>query len=153
MKNFAKLTISGNAIGANSVFAFDVDSDGYIDVLSVSFTDNKVAWYESTTGTGVIDEDYVLPTTPYLYNNYPNPFNTSTKIEYTLPEAGTSFMKFVQLKVYDILSNQVATLVNQEKPAGKYSVNFDANNLPSGIYFYRLTAGNFSETKKMILLK
>ncbi|WP_348344776.1 T9SS type A sorting domain-containing protein [Ignavibacterium sp.] len=57
------------------------------------------------------------------------------------------------LKVYDVLGNEVATLVNEEKPAGAYEITFDANNLSSGIYFYRLQAGNFVETKKMILLK
>jgi len=60
---------------------------------------------------------------------------------------------FVTLKVYDLLGRQVATLVNEEKPAGEYEVEFNATNLPSGIYFYQLKAGQFSETKKMILLK
>ena len=62
-------------------------------------------------------------------------------------------MKLVQLKVYDILGNEVATLVNKEKPAGNYEVEFNGENLPSGIYFYKLSAGNFTETRKMILLK
>jgi hypothetical protein len=92
-------------------------------------------------------EDFVL------YQNYPNPFNPSTKIKYSIPSVGTSLMKFVQLKVYDALGNEVATLVDGLKSAGEYEVTFSANGLTSGIYFYKLNAGSFSETKKMILLR
>ena len=88
-----------------------------------------------------------------LYQNYPNPFNPTTKIKYSILPVGTSFMKFVQLKVYDVLGNEVATLVNEEKPTGNYEINFNAQYLSSGIYFYKLQAGNFVEVKKMILLR
>jgi len=88
-----------------------------------------------------------------LAQNYPNPFNPNTKIKYTIPSVETSFMKFVKLKVYDILGNEIATLVNEEKPAGSYEVEFDASKLSSGIYFYHLTAGDFHQAKKMILLR
>ena len=80
--------------------------------------------------------------------NYPNPFNPSTTISFQLP-----FRNFVLLKVYDDLGKEVATLVNEEKPAGTYEVKFDAKELPSGIYFYNFSAGNYTETRKMILLK
>jgi hypothetical protein len=85
-----------------------------------------------------------------LSQNYPNPFNPSTNITYNLAER-----EFVTLKVYDVLGNEVATLVNEEKSAGSYNVQFsmDKLKLSSGTYFYRLQAGNFVETKKMILLK
>lgn len=83
-----------------------------------------------------------------LAQNYPNPFNPSTTIKYSIPSS-----EFVTLKVYDILGNEVSTLVNEEKPAGNYEVNFNALNLPSGAYFYRLQTGSLVETKKMILLK
>jgi len=83
-----------------------------------------------------------------LTQNYPNPFNPSTTIEYQLPE-----MSFVTIKVYDILGREVATLVNEEKPMGSYEVQFISNGLTSGIYFYQLKAGDFVETKKMILLR
>ena len=83
-----------------------------------------------------------------LSQNYPNPFNPNTVISFRLPVIG-----FVTLKVYDILGREVVTLVNEEKPAGEYEVEFDGSALTSGIYFYRLKAGEFSETKKMILLK
>jgi parallel beta-helix repeat protein len=88
-----------------------------------------------------------------LEQNYPNPFNPTTKIKYSVPSVGTSFMKFVQMKVYDILGNEVATLVNEEKQPGNYVAEFDGSNLSSGVYFYKLAAGNFSVTKKMVLLR
>ena len=83
-----------------------------------------------------------------LYQNYPNPFNPSTKISYSVPTASE-----VTLRVFDILGNEISTLVNEEKPAGKYEVKFDATSLPSGAYFYQLKAGSFIQTKKMILMK
>lgn len=103
-----------------------------------------------------------MPEQYELEQNYPDPFNPDTKIKYTivpqnLPKGeafvGTSFMKFVKLKVYDILGNEITTLVNEEKPAGVYEVEFSGTGLPSGIYFYQLAAGSFTQTKKMILLR
>lgn len=82
-----------------------------------------------------------------LYQNYPNPFNPRSIIQYAV-----STMQFVTLTVYDLLGREVATLVNEEKPAGEYEVEFDAVNLPSGIYFYQLRADDFTETKKMVLI-
>ena len=84
----------------------------------------------------------------YLSQNYPNPFNPTTTISYSIKENG-----LVQLKVYDILGREVAELVNEKKPSGNYSVGFNAKNLSSGIYFYRLTSGNFSDTKELIIVK
>jgi hypothetical protein len=87
-----------------------------------------------------------------LYQNYPNPFNPATTINYQIPKTG-----FVTLKVYDILGKEIATLVNEQKTQGRYSVKFDASSaaggLASGVYFYQLRAGDFIQTKKMILLK
>jgi len=83
-----------------------------------------------------------------LSQNYPNPFNPETKISYSLKEAGN-----VELIVYDVLGNEVAKLVNEHKPAGSYEVSFNGVNLPSGVYIYRIKAGNFSHSRKMILLK
>lgn len=83
-----------------------------------------------------------------LYQNYPNPFNPTTTISFSTPRAG-----LVSLKVFDILGKEVATLVNERKIAGSYSVDFDASDLPSGIYVYKLTSGKFSDAKKLILLK
>ena len=83
-----------------------------------------------------------------LEQNYPNPFNPSTLINYQIPNSG-----FVSLKVYDIIGNEVATLVNKQQTAGNYSVQFNASGLPSGVYLYRLQAGSRVETRKMTLLK
>ncbi|MCU0413061.1 MAG: T9SS type A sorting domain-containing protein [Ignavibacteriaceae bacterium] len=93
-------------------------------------------------------EDENLPTEFALNQNYPNPFNPSTKIQYSIPEKSN-----VALKVYDILGNEVAILVNEEKERGVYSINFDATGLASGMYLYRLQAGSFVETRKMILIR
>ena len=91
----------------------------------------------------------------HLEQNYPNPFNPSTSIRYTVPSVTLNEVEGsrVSLKVYDVLGNEVATLVNEEKPAGSYEVKFDAAGLSSGIYFYKLQAGSLVETKKMILMK
>jgi len=89
-----------------------------------------------------------LPDEFSLSQNYPNPFNPATSIEFQLP-----VKSFVSLVVYDVLGNEITTLVNEEKSAGFYEVNFNANNLVSGVYFYRLQANRFTEIKKMILLR
>jgi len=83
-----------------------------------------------------------------LSQNYPNPFNPNTKIKYQIPE-----LSFINIKVYDVLGIEVATLVNEQKPAGEYEVEFSGNGLTSGIYFYQIKAGDFIQTKKMILLR
>ncbi len=83
-----------------------------------------------------------------LNQNYPNPFNPSTNISFILPVGG-----FVSLKVYDSLGKEVSTLLNEQKHAGSYSINFDATNLTSGIYYYKLSSGNFTQTKKMVLIR
>jgi hypothetical protein len=101
---------------------------------------------------GVEDEVNSFPENYLLMQNYPNPFNPSTKIKYQIAEAG-----FVSLKVYDVLGNEVATLVNEEKEPGSHTVQFNTSSIKhfpsSGIYFYKLQTGSFVETKKMILLK
>ena len=89
-----------------------------------------------------------LPTKYALEQNYPNPFNPTTSIEYSVVSN-----EYVSLKVYDLLGNEVATLVNQKKEAGKYRVSFDASKFASGVYVYRLTSGSFNLSKKMILIK
>ncbi len=115
-----------------------------------------------------------IPTKYSLEQNYPNPFNPTTIINYSVPFAisnpneasgvksqgishapsrGRNDVANVSLKVYDILGREVATLVNKKQAPGNYSVKFDVSNLSSGIYFYRLTAGDFVVTKKMILMK
>ena len=91
----------------------------------------------------------------YLSQNYPNPFNPATKIKYKIPftisEESRNFN--VQIKIFDLLGREIKTLVNKEQPPGNYEVELNGTDLPSGIYFYKLKAGNFTQTKKMILLK
>lgn len=98
--------------------------------------------------TEVKNEHFALPTTFDLSQNYPNPFNPSTIIKYQIPQNS-----FVNINVYDVLGNQIRNLVREEKAAGSYELKFDASNMPSGIYFYNIQAGAFSQTKKMILMK
>jgi hypothetical protein len=127
------------------------------------FPDGSSVWQfmnptpDSTNLVTSVDNEFIAPIEFNLSQNYPNPFNPSTKIMYTIPPVGTSLMKFpqsVQLKVYDILGNEIATLVDEYKPAGSYEVEFSPKNrLVSGIYFYQLKAGDFIQTKKMLLLK
>lgn len=89
-----------------------------------------------------------IPFDNVLYQNYPNPFNPTTKISYSIEESG-----IVNMKVYDVLGNEVAELVNQEEEAGIHSVNFDASNLSSGIYIYTIRFKNIFDSKRMILVK
>ena len=103
-------------------------------------------WPDKTTGVEQIHNS--VPSNYTLSQNYPNPFNPSTQIEYSIPKS-----RFVTVKVYNLLGQEVATLVNQEQKAGSYKVDFDATKLASGVYMYQLHAGNFSLTKKMILMK
>ncbi len=98
--------------------------------------------------SSVVNVEVGVPMEFSLAQNYPNPFNPSTSIEYSVPSN-----EFVILKVYDVLGNTVSTLVNETKEAGKYNVSFDASNLTSGIYFYSINAGGFTQVKKMMLVK
>jgi len=107
---------------------------------------------EQNTVTGIEDNSSVLPKNFSLRQNYPNPFNPSTQIQFSIKKHS-----FVSLKIYDILGNEIKTLVSKELDAGVYNYKFNISNsnkgITSGVYFYRLRAGNFSDTKKMILLK
>jgi hypothetical protein len=105
-----------------------------------------------TTNGGVsfVEEEQTgeLPIEFSLSQNYPNPFNPSTIIKYSVPQTS-----HVQIKVFDVLSNELEILVNEEKPVGTYELNWNANRLSSGVYFYRIQAGSFVQTRKMILLR
>jgi hypothetical protein len=102
----------------------------------------------STTNVGQTLNNKTVPASFELKQNYPNPFNPTTTIIYTIPKA-----TFISLRVYDILGNIVTTLVNENKQAGNYSIEFNPKNISSGVYFYRLQAGSFVETKKLVFLK
>jgi hypothetical protein len=98
--------------------------------------------------TNVENNPETIPVKYNLHFNYPNPFNPATTISFEIPKRN-----FVTLKIYDAIGNEISTLVNGEREAGRYSVKFDGSNLSSGIYFYKITAGNYTETKKLILMK
>jgi polyhydroxybutyrate depolymerase len=97
---------------------------------------------------GISENSQFIPNNFNLFQNYPNPFNPVTTIRFEVPNSS-----FINIKVYDVLGNEIATLVNEEKSIGNYEVQFDATKLTSGIYFYKLQAGSFIETKKMVLMK
>jgi len=120
-------------------------------------------WSRDTSGT-ITETSFIgnsLPENFILYQNYPNPFNPTTKIKFTIPTPpsssplakGRTEVGFVNLIVYDVLGNEVATLVDEEKTTGTYEIEFSAYDMPGGVYLYKLQAGNFVEIKKMILLK
>jgi hypothetical protein len=96
----------------------------------------------------LIENSTNLPKEFNLSQNYPNPFNPVTTIQFNLPQKSS-----VELKIFDVLGNEVATIVNEEKPAGTHSIEFNASELTSGVYLYTIKAGSFVETKKMILMK
>jgi hypothetical protein len=100
-----------------------------------------------TTGIKEVKET-CHPISFTLLQNYPNPFNPSTSIQYQIPTAS-----FVSLRVFDLLGREIAALVNEEKPPGTYTINFDGSSLSSGVYFYSIGANNFHQTKKLILMR
>ncbi|MCB0299438.1 MAG: T9SS type A sorting domain-containing protein [Calditrichaeota bacterium] len=116
---------------------FDGNGDIYLD---------NIYFFSSATGIEEISD--VNPSAYALEQNYPNPFNPSTAIRFIQPNAN-----HVTLKVYDLLGQEIATLVNEFKNAGAYEVTFDASNLPSGIYLYSISTGDFNAVKKMMLIK
>ena len=122
-----------------------LDSD--LNLFAVGQFYYSVIKYSQSMPTG-IEQFSEIPEKFNLEQNYPNPFNPTTAINYQIIKND-----FVSIKVYDVLGNEVATLVNEEKPAGSYIISFDASTLSSGTYFYKLQAGNFIQTKKMVLMK
>jgi len=109
---------------------------------------DSVNFYLTKLFIGVKQISSEIPDKFLLYQNYPNPFNPSTIIKYQITES-----KFVSLKVFDVLGKEIANLVNEKQKAGVYETTFNAGNLSSGIYFYRIVAGDYSETKKMLMIK
>lgn len=115
----------------------------------ISITVDPNNWILKTINSVVVGiEDEMQPQTFSLEQNYPNPFNPVTKIKFTLASN-----EYTTLKVYDIIGKEITTLVNNQMEKGHYEINFDASNLPSGVYFYTLNAGGYKETRKMILMR
>ena len=104
--------------------------------------------FETGGNTGVTEEISSRISVSRLLQNYPNPFNPTTKFEFRI-----SNFEFVKLSIFDLLGREVAVLVNEEKPAGIHSIQWNAMHMPSGVYFYRLTAGAYTQTRQMILIK
>ncbi len=107
----------------------------------------------NTTPIGIISNNETIPSNFILYQNYPNPFNPQTTIKYDIPKAPFTSETHVTLVIYDILGKEVKTLVNEYKKTGSYLVEFDGSNLASGVYFYKISASNYVETKKLVLIK
>ena len=97
---------------------------------------------------GVEEQINKVPAEFLLSQNYPNPFNSSSVIKYSIPKSSQ-----ITLKIFNTLGEEIETLINEEKPVGTYEVNWNAADLPSGVYFYKITAGNYIATRKMLLLK
>jgi phosphodiesterase/alkaline phosphatase D-like protein len=138
-KAYGRVTVFGN----DSVRLDIVDEFGAL----IATHTVKDGFLPSPT-TGIAENTESVPDKFVLHQNYPNPFNPRTIINYEL-----GMKNYVVLKIYDILGREVATLVDEEKPPGRYSVNFDASRLASGVYFYRLTTPMFTQTKVMVLAK
>jgi hypothetical protein len=147
----------GSTVSTSTLFTIKYSGSqfpGYFNFIVEILKDGWPYWVDSTkTVVTAIEKEDLKPLTFKLGQNYPNPFNPITKIKYVIPSVGTQRAVSVQLKVYDVLGNEVATLVNEVKPAGSYEVEFNASKFSSGIYFYQLKAGKYTEIKKMILLR
>jgi hypothetical protein len=159
-KNVEVTVYAGHFINCIKLF-FDVP--GWIDeeveytfAPGVGIIHEVGGWTDEELFTATIDGQVItttsepkrLPTTYALYQNYPNPFNPSTSIDYEIPERS-----HVNVKIYDILGQEMATILNETKEAGKYNIRFNATGLPGGVYFYMIRAGDFISTRKLVLLK
>ncbi|MCX7833328.1 MAG: T9SS type A sorting domain-containing protein, partial [Ignavibacteria bacterium] len=118
-----------------TVYLYAISSSGAV----MKLVDNVLVGVENNNN---------IPTEYKLEQNYPNPFNPTTTISFSLPKSA-----FVTIKVYDVLGKEIRTILSENKDAGNHSLLFDATDLPSGIYYYKIVANNFVDTKKMILLK
>ena len=129
-------------LGVDSIYNIN---PGYVGLLGAG----RINAYKSVMPlTSVNPNGSTVPTVFKLEQNYPNPFNPNTKINFSLPKSG-----FAKIVVYDSKGSEVETLVNENKQAGNYTVNFNASVLSSGIYFYKISSGGFSDVKKMMLIK
>lgn len=135
---------TGSGVGSYT----SADSLGNDTSITVTMLNPIVQTARWTPYVGISTISTEIPAEYKLYQNYPNPFNPETKIKFDVREN-----TLVTIKIYDMLGRDVATLVNEQLPAGKYVMPFNANSLSSGIYYYKITAGDFSEIRKMILLK
>jgi len=129
----------------NHAYVKQIQMNSFGDIF---YVDNGALFKINRTVTDVAKDSYSQPTEFHLFQNYPNPFNPFTTISYSLPHNS-----FVTLKMYNIVGQEIKTLVNEEKFSGTYSVGFDGSDISSGMYLYTLQAGYFSQSKKLLLLK
>jgi hypothetical protein len=150
--SFIKQVPSYGSQEAWNLIAADFDGDEDLDLAATTGIAGSphITILNNKTIISVVEDKKLISAPDHfiLEQNYPNPFNPLTKIKYSVKSA-----QKVTLKVFDLLGREITTLVNEEKPAGTYEVIFDAKNLPSGIYFYKISAGEFNSVKKMVLLK
>ena len=140
--------VNTKGIGSKKVkLMISLDANS-VDEISIAKTSTLNGNLKKTNEAEVAFNETLGVTDYALSQNYPNPFNPSTTIKYQIPNDG-----MVSLKIYDITGQEVKTLVNQVQTMGRYEANFDASNLSSGVYFYRLQSGSFTQTMKMLLLK
>jgi hypothetical protein len=133
---------------SNSGDPVDISYNSIDDILAVPLMNANTVVFLPVAPVSVDKEEGDILLDFELNQNYPNPFNPQTRINFSVSE-----ISFVSLKVFDVLGNEIAVLINKEKQAGTYEVGFDANELTSGIYFYTLKARGFNQTKKMMFLK
>lgn len=156
LKQKWQVTYNGNASGNDVSLNMAFKNDGTIfftgdcNIFSQKIKNGvlKITDLGSTAFTSSLNENLTVPHKFLLNQNYPNPFNPSTIINFILPQSSN-----VELKVYDLNGKQLEILLNEYRPAGNYSIPFNAGKYPSGVYFYTINTGNFSDTKKMILIK
>jgi hypothetical protein len=138
-------TISSSQTGARDVCAADLDNDNDMDVISIG--EYKIVWYENLTNiTSVQNNQTDIPDNFELYQNYPNPFNPSTNIRFTLPKT-----EHISLKIYNIIGQEVAELINDIRSAGEHQILWQTDGLSSGVYFAYLKKGKQFKTKKLVL--
>ncbi|MFO7525046.1 MAG: T9SS type A sorting domain-containing protein, partial [Ignavibacteriaceae bacterium] len=152
-------------LGTDRCFDMILIDEEFLLIAATNFNDvtdgdaSLLLIYSGNEPTVIDNENETLPHGFVLYYAYPNPFNPVTTIKYSIPNVGTGLALSVYLAIFDILGNEITTLVNEEKSAGIHEVEFNASHLSSGTYFYRLnavdntTGKQFSETKKLMLIK
>jgi hypothetical protein len=141
-------TLNGNEPGLIGYWKFDEGAGSTTADETSNGNNGTISGAVWVPGATPVEDEGSFPESYGLLQNYPNPFNPTTSIRYSVPE-----LTKISLRVYDVLGNEIATLVNEQKERGVYTIKFDASQLVSGIYLYRLQAGSFIETKKMILLR
>ncbi len=154
---YAQLNIPSSVISSGGSFISGSNNQingtlaqSFIGNISSSNNINLIGFWYTTEGfiTDIQEEENIIPSEFFLSQNYPNPFNPATKIKYGVKERIN-----IRIAIFNTIGEEVNLLINETKEPGSYEIEFNASSLPSGVYFYRLQAGVYVETRKMILLK